>query len=207
MQPSDLTIIGCGGHARSVADIALASGWTRVVFVDPNAGADESIYGFPVVTLDEARARGVRIERYIVALGDNAARAAAAEQFRALTGRGPESVIAASAYVGREAQAGTGLFVGAGAHIGPATRIGDNVIVNTRAIVEHETVVGAHTHVAVGAILLGRVTIGERVLVGAGAVVRDGVRVASDVSIGAGAVVTGDIGAAGSYAGVPARRL
>lgn len=202
-----LVIIGCGGHARSVADVALASGFSSLLFVDAKARDGESIYGFPVLTAEHAQAHASTLERYIAALGDNAARAEALAHFRRLTGHGPANVIAREAYVGRDVRIGEGVFVGVSAHLGPSTRLGDNVIINTRAIIEHEVIVGSHTHVAVNAIVLGRARVGERVLIGAGAIIRDGIRVASDVAIGAGAVVTADIHDAGIYAGVPARRL
>lgn len=204
---SRLCIIGCGGHARSVADVALAGGFGDLVFVDPLARPDERIYGFPVTTPVDFDNLGMPVVAFVIGLGDNAARESS---FRALCARWPDAaarIVAPDAHVGRAAQIGDGAFVGYAAHIGPSAAIGDNVIVNTRAVVEHESVVGAHSHIAVNAVLLGRTRVGERVLVGAGAIVLDGVSVASDVTIGAGAVVAADIHVPGTYAGVPARPL
>src|SRR5437868_6384568 len=44
-----LVILGCGGHARSVADVALTIEFSSLLFVDENAQPNESILGFPVV--------------------------------------------------------------------------------------------------------------------------------------------------------------
>ena len=41
-------ILGCGGHARSVADIALHNGFTDLIFVDDKANKEEFIFDFPV---------------------------------------------------------------------------------------------------------------------------------------------------------------
>jgi hypothetical protein len=49
--------------------------------------------------------------------------------------------------------------------------------------------------------------LGQRVVVGAGATVIDGIRVGDDVVLGAGAVATRDLLEAGTYVGIPARRL
>ena len=46
--PRGLVILGFGGHARSVADIALTLGIKGLIFVDEAAEADESLWGFPV---------------------------------------------------------------------------------------------------------------------------------------------------------------
>jgi sugar O-acyltransferase (sialic acid O-acetyltransferase NeuD family) len=202
-----LCILGCGGHARSVADVALASGFADIVFVDPLARPSERILGFPVMTPAEYTTLQLPIAAFVVGLGDNVARAARFDDLKADWPGGAARVVAADAHIGRDARIGAGSFVGYAAHIGPSAVVGDNVIINTRAIVEHEAVVGAHSHIAVNAVMLGRTRIGERVLLGAGAIVLDGVSVASDVTIGAGAVVVSDIDTPGRYAGVPARRL
>jgi acetyltransferase-like isoleucine patch superfamily enzyme len=79
--------------------------------------------------------------------------------------------------------------------------------VNTGAIVEHDASVGAFSHVAVRACLAGGSQLGAGCMLGAGATVIDGLSVCDDVTIGAGAVVTVTLSAAGTYVGVPARRL
>jgi UDP-N-acetylbacillosamine N-acetyltransferase len=206
MTPVDLCIVGCGGHARSVADVALDGGMTTLIFVDPLAREKEEIYGCTVVTPQQFLASGLRARHHIIALGDNRKREVEFGSFHG-SEQGLVSVIARDARIGRDVDIGKGVFVGFGAHLGPSARIGDDVIVNTRAIVEHEVFVGSHTHVAVCAILLGRSRIGQRGILGAGAIVLDGVEICDDVTIGAGAVVTRNIDRPGTYAGVPARRL
>jgi UDP-N-acetylbacillosamine N-acetyltransferase len=46
--PRGLVVLGFGGHARSVADIALALGIEELIFVDETAAPNESLWGFPV---------------------------------------------------------------------------------------------------------------------------------------------------------------
>jgi sugar O-acyltransferase (sialic acid O-acetyltransferase NeuD family) len=201
-----LLIIGCGGHARSVADVALAAGYAALRFADRSARPGETILGFSVFPLADVET-SLGDDPYILALGDNHERESALHRLEPLAGRPPVSVVAPDAHVGRDAVIGPGVFIGWGAHVGPCASIGGNSIINTRAVVEHEVVVGVHSHVAVNALLLGRSRIGDRVFLGAGALVRDGVGVTSDVTIGAGAVVTAEVDAPGVYAGVPARLL
>jgi sugar O-acyltransferase (sialic acid O-acetyltransferase NeuD family) len=202
-----LCIVGCGGHARSVGEIALGTGYATLLFVDANARDGERIFGFPVITFDAFADREAALAHHIAALGDNAAREAANAQVRRLTASAPANVIASDVRAGRDMELGEGVFIGAGVHLGPCVRIGDGAIINTRAVVEHESVVGAWTHVAVNATILGRAVIGRRVLVGARATILDGLNVGDDAVIGAGAVVVRDIVEPGVYAGVPARRI
>jgi len=196
-----LIIVGCGGHARSAADIVHETDPDcQIVFVDGAGRLGEVIMGFPVLTsYPETRTA------CFVGIGDNARREQASNDPR-LLGK-VVSVIAQSSYISHFAILGEGLFVGQFAHIGPEARVGRGTIVNDAAIVEHEAVVGMYCHVAANATLLGRARLGDRVFLGADAVVRDGVIVCADVTIGMGTIVTADISEPGVYVGVPARRL
>src|SRR6185369_10618912 len=50
MTTRGLVILGFGGHARSVADVALAAGFEQLIFVEPTASPGESLWGHPVRT-------------------------------------------------------------------------------------------------------------------------------------------------------------
>lgn len=199
-QPT-LVILGFGGHARSVADVAVAIGWSRIVFVDQSAAENEQFASFPAVRLlprtdDPAW-------RLFPAAGENLKRRT---QVEATPGT-KATLISPSARVGIGATVGEATLVAHGAHIGPSAKIGHGVILNTHAIIEHEVRVGDFTHISVNAVVAGRSKIGSNVFLGAGAVVIDSVTVCSDVVIGAGAVVTDSIDEPGIYVGVPARRV
>ncbi len=196
----DLVLIGCGGHARSAADIYLANEPTaRLAFVDIAARPGEILFGWPVLReLPETNA-------VFIAVGDNVQRKAWFEKFAGT--KRIENILSTTAHYGRESKLGIGCMVGNFCHVGPQAVIGDNVIINNGAIVEHETVIGAHSHVGPNAVVAGRCRIGELVFVGAGACVRDGVEVCSEVVIGAGAVVVKAIVESGVYVGCPARKV
>jgi len=195
-----LIIVGCGGHARSVADVALTAASWRIVFVDSNAKPDESIFDHPVV----ASIEWCPGDRVIIAIGDNIQRA---RHFAEVEPGKLATIVSPRAYVGRYASLGAGTFVAHGAHIGPEARVGQNSIINTAAVVEHEASIGEHSHVAPHGTVAGRARLGARVLVGVGATVIDGVSVCDDCVIGAGATVVSDLVARGTYVGVPARKL
>ncbi len=195
-----LALLGCGGHSRSVADVALSNDPSAaLVFVDANAGIDEGLLGFRVVKDCPGEVGAV-----ICALGDNARRKAL---FETLDISRLRSVISNRAYVSASARVGVGVFVAHQAHVGPLASIGDNCIINTGAIVEHEVQVAAHSHVGPNATVSGRCRIGEVVFVGVGATVKDYVNICSHVTIGAGATVVHDIVEPGTYVGTPARRI
>jgi sugar O-acyltransferase (sialic acid O-acetyltransferase NeuD family) len=199
---SGLYLLGCGGHARSVCDVAIASGYRDVVFVDGASRDGETINGFPTQReFPDSPADGWHI---FPAAGDNRARE---EQASASGSSLMATIVSPRSTVARDATIAPGTFVGHGAHVGPEARIGVGGIVNTGAIVEHQCIVGAFAHVSVNATLAGRVQIGQRAFIGAGATVIDGVKICADAVVGAGAVITSDILEPGTWVGVPARRV
>jgi sugar O-acyltransferase (sialic acid O-acetyltransferase NeuD family) len=198
-----LLIVGAGGHGRVVADAALAQGgWERVIATDrdPARCTGDLLPGVPARPQADAEAGASAVHVAIGAAGAREREVRAANLPLA-------SVIHPRASVSRFAQVGDGSFVAAQAVVAPGAVLGTSVIVNHGAVVDHDVQVGEFTHIAPHVALSGNVRIGARVLVGAGANILPGVRIADDVVIGAGAVVTGNIDAAGVYAGVPARRV
>ena len=199
-----LLVFGFGGHARSVADIALTCGYEDMLFLEATAKVGESFLGYPVVK-DAARLDPSWCLAF-AASGDGAQRKRQCELIDAM-GLSLVSLVSPLASVGAGCDIASGCFVGHHAHIGPLVRIGRSAIVNTGAIVEHESCIGEFSHVSVNATIAGRSKLGSFSMLGAGATIIDGVSTVDYVTIGAGAVVINCVSSSGIYAGVPARRL
>jgi len=198
-----MLILGFGGHARSVTDVAIAAGVTKFCFVDANARVNEVFLDFPVVKQwNGALPAGWEA---FSASGDSVQRKQHCELIKA-SGWSLATLIAPSATIGVGSTIDEGTFIAQQAHVGPMATIGMGCIVNTGAVVEHETTIGNFTHVSVNATVAGRCRIGCLSMIGAGATVIDGVTVVDSVVVGAGAVVHQSIAFPGIYVGVPARR-
>jgi len=75
-----LRIYGFGGHARSIADVATASGIQQLVFADVDARDDEDFLGFPVIkSFDDILPDGWQC---FPAAGDNRKRQVQTEHIR-----------------------------------------------------------------------------------------------------------------------------
>lgn len=202
MAQNALLIFGCGGHARSVADVALASGFAKLLFVDPNARPGEICLGFPV---QAAMPDGLTAEwAYFSAAGDNLRRQQQIDQLRQ-SGLPLATLIAPTATIGVGATIAEGTIVAHHAHVGPLARIGSGVVLNTGSVVEHDCVIGDFTHVSVNATVAGKTSIGKHVFLGAGSTVIDGIEIADNITIGAGGVAIASFREAGTYVGVPCR--
>jgi sugar O-acyltransferase (sialic acid O-acetyltransferase NeuD family) len=179
---SSCLLIGAGGHARAVAEAAVATVGDIAAYVDPRpsnwlsvaqlaADADVKANGIPVVmgvggvTATQLKARLALLDSYL--------------------GRGhPAPVIVhPHAYVSPSARLEAGAIVLAGAVVQPGAVIGRGAIVNTRAVVEHDSAIGEGSHAAPGSVVLGDCRIGRCVMIGAGAVVLSGTTIADEVLV------------------------
>lgn len=203
-ESSCLVIFGCGGQARSLADVAISVGYQSLLFVDRNARVNEYIFGFAVIKEFDRQSND--FTSAIAASGNCATQL---RHFNDIDNYGLDivSIVSPLASVSPMSKIGKGVFIGHHAHVGPNSLIGDGVIVNTGAIVEHDCRVGDYCHISVNATLCGGVTVGKRSMVGAGATVIDGATLVDDVIVGAGATVVTPLQNAGVYVGIPAREI
>ena len=204
---TQLVIVGAGGHGKVVADIAESIGcYSGILFIDDAVNSlAEGPLGYPIAGgLSKVSMLGDA--DVVVAIGDGRVRRRVSDVLEK-DGRRIVSLVHPSAAISRHAVLGRGTVVMPGAVVGPDVRIGAGVIVNTSASIDHDCVVGDYAHISVGSHLAGGVCIGENTWIGIGAAVINNVSVCSDVTVGAGAAVVRDVLDAGTYVGVPARKL
>lgn len=199
-----VVVIGAGGHAKVVLATLQACGHTvGAVFDDDPSKWGGDLLGV-TVRGGVAQLAGMSGVRAVIAVGDNAARAAIAERLPAVEWL---TLVHPAAHVHPSVQLGPGTVVFAGAVIQPESRIGAHVIVNTSASVDHDCVVGDFTHLAPGVHLAGSVRAGRGVFLGIGGVVAPGLRIGDWTTVGAGAAVLTDLPERITAVGVPARPL
>ena len=199
-----LVVIGFGGHARSVADIAITCGYEELLFVDSNARPNEHFLHYPVIS--HLNPNIISDWDIFPASGDNAIRK---KQHRQILEWGmiPTIIVSPLASIGVGATIASGCFIGHHTHIGPMAEIGNSCIINSGAIVEHECKIGDFSHISVNATVAGRSKLGCCSMLGAGATLVDKVSVCDNVIIGAGALVHRSIDVPGTYVGVPVSKI
>jgi UDP-perosamine 4-acetyltransferase len=203
-----VVVIGAGDHGRVLLELLRASGDHVVGFVQPSddVAAPPSVDDAPVLGDLEQPAWFTAGMRFVVALGDNAARRRAYERCLQI-GLKPAIVIHPTATLLGGARVEPGAAVCARAVIGVAAWVGPNALINTAATLDHDDRIEAHANVSPGAHLAGRVTVGEGAYIGIGASVREGTRIGDWALVAGGAMVVGDVPPGARVAGVPARPM
>lgn len=202
-----IAVLGGGGFAREVVAMAERAGRRVTVVSDRPERVGERLGTYTVVSLaslDPATP-------VVIALGDGAARRAAAEVL-AERGQAQGTLAAATAVCGVGVALGEGAVLCDFSMITVDARVGRHFHANIYAYVAHDCVVGDFVTLAPRASVNGSVVIEDDVYVGTGAVIRQGkatrpLRIGRGAVIGMGAVVLGDVAPGAVVAGVPARPI
>lgn len=203
-QDRRMLVVGAGGHAKVVIDVARAAGWNPVAIIDP-IGPGHFCSEVPVVGGDEEVraifARGLR--QAVVAIGSNELRLNIGERMLAI-GFACPTVTHPGAEISPYASVGEGTVIMHGAIINSNAKIGRFVIANTGSIIEHDCSIGDGAHLAPRSVMGGNVRIGAGALFGIGSVACPGTTIGEGAVIGAGSVVVSPVGNGRTVMGVPA---
>ena len=188
-----LLVIGAGGHARVVIDVARAAGYDPVAALDP-ASVGAVCNGVEVIGGDDLADSmfGKGLRQAVVAIGDNALRSTIGKRLRDIGFTLPV-IVHPSAILSLSARIGDGTVIMPLAVVNAAATIGTMVIVNSSAVIEHDCKIGDGAHIAPGCRLGGTVSVGIETLIGIGSVVRPEAKIGDHAVVGAGSTVIGNI--------------
>jgi len=186
-----LVIFGNGGLGREVA--AAVGTHNDYVFCTDDGKAD--------ITPDQIQ----ETDTVIIAVGCPISKRKIAERlgdvrYAMLKSSGAKS-ISPDNYMGK------GTVIAAGAILTTNVDLGEHVLININATVGHDSKIGDYTTVSPGANISGKVTIGKGCYIGTNASIKEGVTICDGVTIGMGGVVLNDITEAGTYVGVPVKKV
>lgn len=195
MEPTEIYIYGCGGHAAVIADIAIECGYEKVIF------------------LDDAKFNGVNILKFspelkkadiIIGVGDNKARKNL-QNLVCEAGFNVVSLIHPSAVISTSAKICRGVVVMPNAVINARAVIKQGAIINSASVIEHDCVIGEFAHISPNVALAGGVEVGNLTHIGIGSCVIQGIKIGANSVIGAGSVVVRDVDDGVLAYGNPAR--
>jgi sugar O-acyltransferase (sialic acid O-acetyltransferase NeuD family) len=200
-----VAIFGTGGFAREVACILHDQGrGDRIVaFHEPDEVYEaRELLGVPVrpqSTFDPAKHRAV------VGIGNPTLRQKVVSELP--TNTVFDTLIHPTVVMSQWVEVGAGSVICAGCVLTCQISIGQHCHLNLNSTVGHDCTFGDFCTVAPGTNISGNCAFGNRVDVGTQASFRQHVRICDDAVIGMGTVVVKDILEAGTYVGVPAKKV
>lgn len=200
-----VAIFGTGGFAREVACLLhdLGRGDQIVAFHEPDeVYRPRELLG---VAVQPQSAFHPGKQRAIVGIGNPASRQKVVGELPAETVF--DTLIHPTAVMSQWVEVGAGSVICAGCVLTCQISIGEHCHLNLNTTVGHDCTFGDFCTVAPGTNISGNCEFGNRVDVGTQASFRQHVRICDDAVIGMGTVVVKDIAEAGTYVGVPARKV
>ncbi|QHW35964.1 acetyltransferase [Staphylococcus ursi] len=199
-----LILIGNGGHAKVVRDIADMSNEYEVV-----GYLDDAIHQYVekegVFYDNLGQIENYRSDFYFcIAIGNNVVREQIFNKIQIDIKRFA-TLIHPTAVISPSASIGVGSVVMAQAVINADTKIGNHAIINTGAVVEHDNQIADFVHVSPHATLTGGVTVDGFVHIGAGAAILPTIHIGRHAIVAAGATAVKDVGKHMTVIGTPAR--
>lgn len=201
-----LVIFGAGGHAVSVANIALSAGYKIKCFVDKDK-ENQTLLDYKIIG-DVGTLENVEGFSFALAVGDNAAREAMyVDLINEFANLHFPPLVHSSAVVSFFTTIGIGTVIMPKAVIGPNSNVGNFCIINTQASIDHDCTMLNYSSLAPGAITGGGVQIGLRSVIAIGAKIKHRVRVGDDSIVGASSYLNKDLPNNQVAYGVPARQV
>ncbi len=200
----DLVVVGAGGAASNVVNVAHALNKNIAYFIHDKKAGDR-LFGVEIIgSLSELK----NLEEFeiFIALGDNYLRKKFHDevQTRYPTARFV-SLIHPSADIGPFCFIGNGTLIMPNSVIGANVKIGDFSVLGNLSCVGHDSTIGRYSFLSPGALLAGNVQLGSSSMIGIGARVIEKVRIGDNVIVGANSLLNRDIDDNKVVYGNPAR--
>jgi sugar O-acyltransferase (sialic acid O-acetyltransferase NeuD family) len=199
-------VIGAGGHAVSVANVALSSGYKIHHFVDKNKNGSD-LLGHKIIS-DIGDLKDIDSYSFGIAVGDNAVRE---RIYNELIAKYPSlhfpALIHQSATVCLFSNIGCGTVVMPNAVIGPNSKVGKFCLINTQASIDHDCVMLDYSSLAPSSVAGGTVQIGIRSAVSIGATIKHGLKIGNDSVVGANSYLNKDLPNNQVAYGTPAKQV
>ena len=179
-----ILIIGAGGHAKSVAEIALAMGYEIKAFISPESPRC-TLLGYRIQA-ELPQDLDIAEDSIAIGIGSNWTREKVWLELREAF---PLTMFPAlmhpSASVAVNTRIGAGSTIHQHASVGPSTDLGIFCTLNTSASVDHDCLIGDFASVGPGAHTGGNVTVGDRAALAIGSIARHGIQIGRDSVLGA----------------------
>lgn len=198
----NLIIIGAGGHAKSILEIANSLNYNFLGFLDDYSN-EEKVVG-KIHDIDKFRGCS-----FVLGIGGIKNLKQRNELIQSLNVYHAVFINLISPYsvVSKNAKMGIGNTIHPYVFVNAHVTIGNFCILNTRSTIEHDCEIGNNVHISTGVILNGGVKVKSHVFIGSGAIIKNQVEICENCIIGMGSVVLKSIQEPGIYVGNPLKRI
>ena len=209
---TNIVIIGAGGFGREVQWLIerineQEQTWNIRGYVDDGMAVDTNVDGYRVLGgIDYLRSVKENVA-VVCAIGSSKTRKKVISRLLEQSNITFPNLVDPSVIMSGRIKIGQGNIICAGNILTVDIEMGDFNIINLDCTVGHDVMIDSFVTVYPSVNLSGMVEVGSETELGTGTQIIQGKRIGANVIIGAGSVVVKDILEAGTYVGVPARKI
>lgn len=181
----DIYILGAGGHAKVVIEIAEDLGYNIKGIYDQDINVNR-ILQYPVSNDIESL---LQKKNVFYAIGSNYNRKLNSQKYNSAD----FNLIHPSSVISKSTSLGQGNVVMAGVVINSSVKVQNYCVINTSACIDHDCEIEDYAHISPNAALAGNVKVLEGAQVGVGASIKQNITIGKWSIVGAGAVVINDV--------------
>jgi len=208
----NIVIVGAGGFGREVEWLIKRinqqnnNKWNILGYVDDNLEKGKKITNLEVIYNTEELSQTKEKTNVVIAIGNAKVRKTIYNKIKNNENLAFPNLIDPSAIIG-EIDLGKGNIICAGTIATVNIKINDFNIINLDCTIGHDDILEDFITVYPSVNISGNTNIKELVEIGTGTQIIQGKNICSNVIIGAGAVVVKDIIEAGTYVGIPVKKI
>lgn len=208
----NMIIIGAGGFGREVQWLIERMNqrekvWNILGYIDDGIEKGTVVDGYAVLGGIDYLHEYIGKTALVCAIGAAGTRRKVIEKVKQIGEFEFPNLIDPSVIMSERIGMGEGNIICAGNILTVDIEIGDFNIINLDCTVGHDVVIKSFVTVYPSVNISGCVMVGANTELGTGSQVIQGISIGHDTIIGAGAVVVSDIQEAGTYIGIPAKRM
>jgi sugar O-acyltransferase (sialic acid O-acetyltransferase NeuD family) len=190
---TEILLIGCGGHCRSVIDVIEQGCRIEIEgIVDRPELLGSNVLGYSVIGNDsDLDSLAKKYQYALITAGQIKSPSLRIKLFNLAVKAGFKlpNIISPNAYVSSHSSIGNGVVVMHNAIVNASASIGDNCIINSKALIEHDCLISKHCHISTNATINGGVRVESGCFVGSGATTRELITISENSFIKAGSLV------------------
>lgn len=198
----NLVILGAGGYAREIffhiQDLDLEK---RIYFVD-DVTPVKKIFGSKVIK----NWKFPKDTKFVIGVGEPKIKEILVKKALS-SGILPINTLVHPRALVQDAILGKGGIICPGATLTTNITLGDYITINNNSTIGHDTVIGDFCNISPGCNISGNNTIGNSCSLGAGTVTREKINICANVTTGLQSGVVKNITEAGTYIGIPTKKI
>lgn len=202
-----LVIIGAGGHAQKVAQLAKSLNFNLIGYISTEKPGtivgDLKVLGYLDYYKNDPH---LNKTSFHIAIGENSVRYDILSLIQEYC-KSNISIFSPAAKINSKSIIRDGTSILTNVVIENNAYIGKCCLIDTGAIIEHDTEIGDFVNVSPGAIIASHIKVGMGAIIGAGATVIEKISIGEGALVGAGSVVINDIEPYTVVVGNPARKI